>query len=463
MSDPIEQSPAQQYVPAIQQFREAQQAAGCELHSLTVVKDGVRLVEFGVAPWTLERASLVYSMSKTFTSAAFGIARERGLLSEDDLVIDLFPEHLDDRVGPKARTITLGHCLSMASGHTFDTIELFNGRWTLDSSGIGEFLRHEPDGTPGETFCYNQLCTYTVALAVARATGTSVHDLMRREVLDKLDCEPSWWASDPDGNAFGFSGNHVSPRTLASFIGLVANGGVAVGGAHDGEQLLPQGWIDQYAIKRVENAAANPSPDSDWAQGYGWQVWRGRDGGHRADGAYGQYGLIWPDQKLAVVITSLVGDMQVTIDQVRQILLPALDSLEAPEPAAIVPVPTGSADFAAWSGTIADRGAARVASDGDGWLIAWSDPDGGEHRIPVGHGHWRDSVMRWDGSSLDVSAAGAVDESGVLRVRLACLNTPHTALLDFPGDTDRGSFSWNAQPLGEDTLKGISLPDGWDR
>lgn len=445
----------------VQAFLEAQRAAGCELHSLTVVRAGERLVEFAVAPWTMDRASLVYSMSKTFTSAAFGIARDRGLLSENDLLVDLFSEVVDDRVGPKARTITLGHCLAMASGHTFDTIELFQGRWTLDASGIGDFLRHEPEGTPGETFCYNQLCTYAVALAVARATGRSVHTLMREEVLDKLDCDPSHWTSDPDGNAYGFSGNHVSPRTLASFIGLVANGGVAVGGPHGGEQLLPTSWIQEYATKRVDNSPGNPDPvNSDWAQGYGWQVWLGRDGGHRADGAYGQYGLIWPDQKLAVVITSIAPDMQVTIDQVRQLLLPALDRLEAPTEPVAVEVPSGSSAFAGWSGTITDHGTATVQPTDGGWLLQWDDADGGHHRIPIGHGEWSDTELTWPDATLAVSAAGATDDAGVLHVRLACPNTPHSVLLDVPAGDGEATFAWTTQPLGQNTLRGISLPDG---
>lgn len=437
----------------VNEFLAAQAAAGAELHSLTIIRAGERLVELAAAPWSLDHPALVYSMSKTFTSAAFGIAWADGLLSPDDLVVDVVPEVGDDKVGPKARSIRLADCLAMASGHTFDTISLLTGRWEVTPSALGLFLHDEPEGTPGETFCYNQLCTYAVSVAVSRATGRSVHDLVRERILDPLGAGPTWWIPDEEGNSAGFSGLHIAPRDLASFIGLLASSGV-----HRGERLLPQRWIEEYSRRRVDTAS-EPDGKSDWQQGYGWQVWMGQEA-HRADGAYGQYGLIWPEDELAVVITSAVDDMQVTIDQVRDLLLPRLGQLEAPERVQ-VPVARGGSPVpgAVWQGEDTRGGRVQLTAVEGGWELLWDDADGGSNRLGVGHGHWVDGTMAWPGRRATVSASGGRADDGSLEVRIACVETPHTAVLTLRGDL--AQLTWPTPPLGQDTLAGVALPEGW--
>lgn len=45
--------------------------------------------------------------------------------------------------------------------------------------------------------------------------------------------------------------------------------------------------------------------DSNWRLGYGYQMWRCiPDGVYRADGAYGQFGIVIPDQDAVIVINS---------------------------------------------------------------------------------------------------------------------------------------------------------------
>jgi hypothetical protein len=70
---------------------------------------------------------------------------------------------------------------------------------------------------------------------------------------------------------------------------------------------------------------------SDWAQGYGYQFWRCRHNAFRADGAYGQYIIVVPDEDVVVVITSETADMQKEMDLVWQFLLPAIQDKPLPE------------------------------------------------------------------------------------------------------------------------------------
>lgn len=63
---------------------------------------------------------------------------------------------------------------------------------------------------------------------------------------------------------------------------------------------------------------------SDWLQGYGYQMWRCRHNGYRADGANGQYILVLPDKDAVIAVTAHIGDMQAELDLIWKYLLPAL-------------------------------------------------------------------------------------------------------------------------------------------
>lgn len=433
-----------------------------ELHSLLLVRRGEVFAAAAAEPWTLDHPALVYSMSKTFTSAAVGLAVADGAFGYDDLVVDHFGDLVDERVGPKARTIRVRDCLAMATGHTTDAIEWLP-RIRLSRASIGEFLRREPEGTPGETFCYNQLATYTAAMLVHETTGRSVQDLIHDRVLSRLGVPALHWSPDADGRPLGFSGFHVDPESLAAWIWLLANDGV-----HDGEQLLPREWLDRYRTRQVDNFAVETNPD--WTLGYGWQVWMSSFG-HRADGAMGQYGLMLPDRELAVVITSSVEDMQPPLTAVWDHLLPGVD--RAPEPGAQaeldarlaalrVPPAIGEAlPGAAWAGTDSSGSRMTLTPDGDGWELVWFEPDSASNRFAIGHGTWARSTARWDeGTRLDVAASGGWVDDDTFVARIACLDTPHTAILTL---STTAALDWALPPLGPETLRQLAVPDASER
>ena len=70
-----------------------------------VLRHGRVVAEGWADPYRPEHQQLVYSLSKTYASAAVGLAVADGALSYDDRLVDLFPDQVDERVGPKARTI----------------------------------------------------------------------------------------------------------------------------------------------------------------------------------------------------------------------------------------------------------------------------------------------------------------------------------------------------------------------
>lgn len=104
-------------------------------------------------------------------------------------------------------------------------------------------------------------------------------------------------------------------------------------GNWQGEQILPEEWIEEATTLKIYQAPDAPQSvkdSSDWLQGYCYQFWRCRHNAFRADGAYGQFIIVMPDQDVVVAITAETPDMQSEINLVWDYLLPALYEGELP-------------------------------------------------------------------------------------------------------------------------------------
>lgn len=70
-------------------------------------------------------------------------------------------------------------------------------------------------------------------------------------------------------------------------------------GKWKGEQIVSEEWVKTATRKHIETGHKDP-----WVSGYGYQFWmiESRKGAFRADGAYGQYSIVLPDEN-AVLAT----------------------------------------------------------------------------------------------------------------------------------------------------------------
>lgn len=428
-----------------------------ELHSLMVLRHGRVIAEGWADPYRPEHQQLGYSLSKTFASAAVGIAVAGGALAYDDLMVDLFPDQVDERVGPKARSIRLRDVLAMGSGHTGDLIEeVTGGRPALARQHLGMFLRHEPEGVVGETFAYNQPCTWSAVRAVRERTGTDVHDLLRERVLDPLGADPTVWARDSDGCSLGFSGLHAATSTIAEFFQLLLDDGV-----RDGVRLLPQEWIEGHR-RRYTSGWLDGEADS--RLGYGWQVWMGQHG-YRGDGAFGQFGLVLPEQDMVVAITSACERMQSVLDAAWDVLLPGVDRPVSPGGQAELvaaltgmALPPASGDSGGnWAGRDPAGRTLVVTEDTAGWRCDWDPGSGTVHSFQAGHGRWAETRLEAGGRSLRVAASAGRSPAGLV-LELVFLNSPHRASLVMPASGGTADLVWMIEPLGTVTPWHLAQP-----
>src|SRR5215213_7827926 len=79
---------------AILQFVEALESQIHEIHSFMLLRHGNVVAEGWWSPYDPAHPHLIFSLSKSFTSTAVGLAVAEGHFSLDDPVLSFFPEEI---------------------------------------------------------------------------------------------------------------------------------------------------------------------------------------------------------------------------------------------------------------------------------------------------------------------------------------------------------------------------------
>jgi CubicO group peptidase (beta-lactamase class C family) len=438
---------------AIGAFLDAVESApDLELHSLMVLRHGQVLAEGWWAPYSRDEPHLLYSLSKSFTATAAGLAAAEGLLSFDDRVVSFFPELADAATDEWTRSMQVRHLAAMASGHLEDTVDR---ALRLDrAEPVRGFLSLPPEREPGSVFAYNNGATYVLGAIVQRVTCQTLLGYLRPRLLDPLGIGAGYWHQDPPGRDLGFSGLHLRTEDLARFGQLYLDDGV-----WRGERLLPEGWVADASAVHTPNPG---EPNPDWQLGYGYQFWRSRHG-YRGDGAYGQFCLVLPEQDLVVVTTAQSENMQGLIDAVWDHLLPGLDAPTPDQDDALAQRLAGLAlatDGSGLLGSASPESAATVAvtaveDDPDGGWRVTTAVDGAELVLRCGEDRWEltDLVI---GERRVRTAASGTSTPTTLRVQLVFLQTPHRLVLDVERASLRATGQWLSVPLHSPTFAGLA-------
>ena len=429
------------------------------MNSFMLVRHGHVVAEGWWTPYDAKTPHMFYSLSKSFTSTAVGLAIADGKLSLDDEVLKFFPEDAPAEPSENLRAMRVRDLLRMSAGHQTEA-----PLWSWSGgAGPGErltriFLAQPVPFKPGTRFLYNSPATYMLSAIVQKVTGTTVLDYLRPRLLDPLGFENPTWLASPQGislGAFGFSGR---TEEIARFGQLLLQKGV-----WNNRQLIPAAWVAEATAMETSNGS---SPASDWDQGYGYQFWRSRHG-FRGDGAFGQYMLVLPEYDAVVVITSGVRDMQSVMNIVWDKLLPAMSSGTLPEDVAVqralraklagltVKVPLGR-PTAALAPRVSrrwyelpenDRGIRAIALD-----LRSRSPAvlvrtvAGESRTHIGIGSWVKNRTGFTNgierllsvpANPEVAASGAWTADSVFTLKLVAPQTPYYSTLTFRFDGER--------------------------
>jgi len=305
-------------------YLEAIKTSEQEIHSLMIVRHGKVIFEQWFGDNAPDKLHALWSVSKTYTATAIGFAVSENRLKVTDKVISFFPDKLPAEVSPNLRELEIRHLLTMSTGNDESAV---NQARRTEEDWVKAFLSVPFYRMPGSEFQYNSMATYMLSAIIQKVTGEKVIDYLTPRLFRPLGITGVTWAESPQGINLGGWGLSVKTEDMAKLGQFILQKG-----KWNGEQLLPESWIDEATTSHIaslpagttrENLKMKPE-DSDWLQGYGYQMWRCRHNGVRADGANGQYIIILPEKDAVIVVTARVSDMQAEINLIWEHILPAL-------------------------------------------------------------------------------------------------------------------------------------------
>lgn len=413
-------------------FLSACAGSGLELHSLMLVRHGFVIAESWWHPYSSDKRHMLFSLSKSFTATAIGLAVAEGRLSLDDTVVSFFPEKAPAIVSENLAAMRVHDLLTMSTGHA---VEPMSGLRAETNDWVSSFLAVDVPHAPGTHFLYNSLATYMLSAILHKLTGERLLDYLTPRLFVPLGITDPTWEQCPLGIDTGGWGLSVCTEDIAKFGQLYLSDGI-----WDGARLLPEGWVANATKKHIANG---DNPESDWAQGYGFQFWRCRHGAYRGDGAFGQYCVVLPEQGAVLAITSGVKDMQAVLNHAWAQLLPAFGGRgELTKPAGMGRV---------FSGTYAfpenDQGLKTLQIESTESQLALTVD---EHTLTGGFGAWlpgETSFRQWHGKPHTTAGAAAwSDDNTTLTLRLCSVETPFIAeaVCRFEGESVTFTYSLNA-------------------
>lgn len=295
-------------IGALCDFIKECKADGTDIRAFQCVKDNTVLAKVAIEPFSFEEPMLVYSLSKSFTSACVGIAQSEGLLNIEERIVDIFPEKCPEVISENLAKMRIKDCLCMTSGH--DACIFSQLRYEADP--VGYFLAQPVAYEPGTTFVYSTAATYICGAAVEKRSGMRLIDYLYEKVLSKMGIEKPEWRRCLDGSCHGGTGLIISSDIVTKFGIMIRDGGV-----YNGKQIVPAEWIKTASSIHAETPR---SRTPDWAAGYGYQFWMNAKEGFRGDGAYGQLCMIFPKRNMVFTMLCESASMQKEVDSIYKLL-----------------------------------------------------------------------------------------------------------------------------------------------
>ena len=301
---------------AIEQFLARCSQKGLELHRLMILRGGKCCAKIVWAPYGEDDLHPLYSFSKSLTATAIGFARQEGLLRLDERIADIFPEDLPAEPSEHLLKCTIHHLLCMSCGQETES-ENTGKDWRK------AFFAHPFLHEPGIFYRYNTQGTNILAAIIRKRTGQQVTEYLRPRLFDPLGIGRVECCRLPDDlqTEIGGAGMKMTLEDMAKFTQFMLQDGV-----WEGKELLKDWYMTRAGIKQMETAGDSEGHIKDWAMGYGYQCWMGSlEKSFRADGAFGQFGLVFPTLELCVIMNAATEQTQTLLDAVNDFLLPGVE------------------------------------------------------------------------------------------------------------------------------------------
>jgi len=265
------------------------------IDSVVVIRHGKLVYEAYPNPkYAPEDMHLLYSVTKSFTSALIGIAIEEGFIENiNQKVVEFFPEWNIKNLDPRKQALTIEHLLTMSCGFEWEGPDDNYHTWG-EANRSGNPIKYVLDqpmaSEPGTEWVYNGGCSHILSAILTKNTGLSTLEFARKYLFEPLGITEVKWPKDPQGVYYGGQDIWLTPRDMAKFGQLFLNMGV-----WEGQQIIPADWIARSTKTHLTHDLG----------GYGYQWWTFPQSGiYYAAGAYEQKIYVIPDLDMVVVFTA---------------------------------------------------------------------------------------------------------------------------------------------------------------
>jgi CubicO group peptidase (beta-lactamase class C family) len=204
--------------------------------------------------YSAESTMTSFSVAKAFVSALVGRAIADGHIES---VADPITKYLPELSGRNLDRVTIAHLLEMSSGLRYDGAGSGGSPFQDDARTYYDphlrdlALTVQADGSPGETWQYNNYHPLLLGLVLERTTGQSVSEYLSSELWGPVGMEaPGSWSLDSVSDGFEKmeSGINGRARDFTRFGMLYA-----AGGSVDGRAVLPESWIAESTSPKVRH------------------------------------------------------------------------------------------------------------------------------------------------------------------------------------------------------------------
>lgn len=265
-----------------------------EMHGLMIMRHGKVCAEGWWAPFAPNLRHGLQSHTKTYAATAVGIAYTEGILRLDERLIDIFPDESPEEPSENLKLLTVRDVLCMGCG--MDTMPMDSEHW------IRDFMHTPVNHKPGTTYMYNSTGSTLLGAIVRKKTGEGLHEYLSKRLFCKIGIDPGnlRWLCMADGMEIGGGGLYATTEDNLRLMKLYADGGV-----WEGERILAEDYVKLAVSNQNESAteSINNPLATDNFLGYGFQIWMCKpEGVYRADGAMGQFTIVFPKQDMIIAI-----------------------------------------------------------------------------------------------------------------------------------------------------------------
>ncbi|MDA7501836.1 beta-lactamase family protein [Chitinophagales bacterium] len=219
-----------------------------ETTSFMVIRNDTILYENYFNGGNRNSPAIVFSVTKALTTTLVSMAIDEGYIESLEVPAwHYIPEWENDA----RKNIQLKHLTNMTSGLDFkDKRDILKLARAYYSSDVNSYVtKTKLKYAPGEVFAYKSVDTQLLGICLEKATGITAFQYLEDKLWQPLGMEydAHYTLDSQGGSSRMYGGLAACTRDLAKVGRLYLNKGY-----YNGEQLLPQSWINSTKT-RVEN------------------------------------------------------------------------------------------------------------------------------------------------------------------------------------------------------------------